>query len=271
MGRPDVGREGREAESERVLRALPGTSAVETVPPVKAGSTRVWDVAAVGRNVGTVWSAIEAASSKHGGRRVTLVGHSFGCRVLAAVLADDGVRAERLCEPAVVFSGYPLFATRLPKKKVGQRVDQLTQLARDGPRTFRYLFVSGEEDEFLKAIHEKEETRTGGALLEATLQACVEEVEAGQGTGAGAGAGAGGGGGGGGGGKGQLQAQGHGLHYAVHMVGQKINPAEKRNVRNKNKVGHDAFSRPENDEASAQAIAAHLKDGAALDAKRARA
>jgi len=226
----------------RVLQSFPGTSAVEVVPPVKAGSKRVWDVAAVGRNVGTVWSAIEAAVAKHGGQRVTLVGHSFGCRVLAAVLADDRGRAERLCEPAVVFSGYPLFATRVPKKTGGQRVEQLTQLARDGPRGFRYLFVSGEEDDFLKAIHVKEETRTGGALLEATLRACVEEARAGS------------------------SGAAHGLQHTIHMVGQKIDLTEKRNVRNKNKVGHDAFARPENDQASALAILGHLGDGA----KRAR-
>jgi len=90
---------------------------------------------------------------------VVLVGHSFGCRVICELLAKDATQRW----PAILTS-YPLFGPSKPKTPGTDRVATLKKL----PSTARLLFVSGENDEFLR--RDWVEGATGIAALRAALE-----------------------------------------------------------------------------------------------------
>lgn len=86
-------------------------------------------------NVALLEEAASGAQKK--GETVVFCGHSFGCRVVAAILKERAV-------PAVLES-YPLFGPSKPKNKGTDRVAPLKEI----PSDRRILFVNGTKDPFL--------------------------------------------------------------------------------------------------------------------------
>jgi dienelactone hydrolase len=127
----------------------------------------------MGANVQLVVDAARRASTD--GAPVILVGHSFGCRVVADLLKSEAVPTpsgiQRL--PAnVVTSGailesYPLYGTSPPKPATDREA-----ALRSLPPKCRVLFLSGAKDEFLDRARQ---WRSGQSVGEAALKAVLAE------------------------------------------------------------------------------------------------
>jgi len=123
-------------------------------------------------NVELVEAAAQKAADVADAGPVILVGHSFGCRVVAELLARQA--ADKTLPDAVVVGGailesYPLYGPKPPTEGT-DRAAQIAAL----PSGSKVLFVSGSKDEFLDRSTGKDAWRgaddaTGPAALEAVV------------------------------------------------------------------------------------------------------
>lgn len=127
---------------------------------------------AISQNVALVEARLrEVAQGARAGQRVFLVGHSFGTRVMCALVRTRGadLPPATVAERVLLF-GYPLFAPKPVKEGSATcRVKPLEQL----PSTLRLLFVSGANDEFLH----RSDWRPAGPFGRAALTAVVQRLQ----------------------------------------------------------------------------------------------
>jgi predicted alpha/beta-hydrolase family hydrolase len=99
------------------------------------------------KNMAAVLAAVERVHKKHPEKRILLVGHSFGCRVICDFMQNsrDALQENHVLD-AIVCQGYPLLksADTLDPNNV-KRAAHLQNL----PTTTKTLIVQGEGDSFL--------------------------------------------------------------------------------------------------------------------------
>ncbi|KAJ1460128.1 hypothetical protein M885DRAFT_585407 [Pelagophyceae sp. CCMP2097] len=107
-----------------------------------------------------------ALDARAGGDAMVLVGHSFGCRVVAELMAKDASFTVAL------FESYPLYGPSVPKTAALDRVAPLLRLRPEA----RVCFFSGARDEFLARAAPKGWRGAGEPTGAAALHAVVARM-----------------------------------------------------------------------------------------------
>ena len=129
----------------------------------------------MGANVQLVVDAARRAAAD--GAPVILVGHSFGCRVVAELLTSEAVPkpsgVQRLPSNVItsgaVLESFPLYGPSPPKPSTDREVS-----IRNLPSQSKILFLSGAKDEFLDR---SKQWRSGQPVGEAALRAVLQQSQ----------------------------------------------------------------------------------------------